>query len=285
MRKYSDLYLDTRQGLLRLGCLSAAMEARELVCAASGKTREQLVSDYPKYVSDAVEQKTAELLGRRLEGEPLAYIIGEWEFYGLRLTVTRDVLIPRDDSEVLAAKAIACAKETAGIPRVLDLCAGTGCIGLAVASKVPSARVVLADISPAATAICKANAKRNSLSGRTYAVEADALKPVSQVFGQFDVIVCNPPYISAPEMEALDPSVRLFEPHLALYGGADGLDFYRSVAQNWKRALKSGGKLLFEIGMGQAGQVSDILLSQGYEVLEILKDTQEIERVIISKIT
>ena len=144
---YNNLYLDTRQRLREAGVEGAQLEARELLCHAAGKSREQFYRDMALYAPDPVEEKLAALVERRLAGEPVAYLIGEWEFYGLTLDVTPDVLIPRMDTEVLAERAILLARAAGEGARVLDLCAGSGCVGLAVAANVPTCRVVLADIS------------------------------------------------------------------------------------------------------------------------------------------
>lgn len=146
---YNNLYLDIRRKLKAAGVESAQLEARELMCYAADKTREQFVRDMPLYVADQVEKRVRELVDRRLAGEPVAYIIGEWEFYGLPLDISRDVLIPRIDTELLAERGILLARAAGEGARVLDLCAGSGCVGLAVAANVPQCRVVLADVSEA----------------------------------------------------------------------------------------------------------------------------------------
>ncbi|NCB64132.1 MAG: peptide chain release factor N(5)-glutamine methyltransferase, partial [Clostridia bacterium] len=144
---YNNLYLDIRQRLRAVGVEAAQLEAREIVCYAADKTREQFFRDMSLYASEAVERRVADLVRRRLDGEPVAYIIGEWEFYGLPLDISRDVLIPRADTEVLAERAIALARAAGEGARVLDLCAGSGCVGLAVADHAPKCRAVLADVS------------------------------------------------------------------------------------------------------------------------------------------
>lgn len=143
---YNNLYLDTRARLRKAGIDAAQLEARELLCYASDKSREQLYRDMSLYVSAELERRVEELVQRRLAGEPVAYIVGEWEFYGLPLDISSDVLIPRSDTEVLAERAILRARAAGEGGRVLDLCAGSGCVGLAVAANVPACRVVT--ISP-----------------------------------------------------------------------------------------------------------------------------------------
>ena len=277
---YNNLYLDTRKRLKAAGVEMAQLEARELVCFAADKTREQFFRDLPLYASDEVERRVEELTRRRLAGEPVAYIIGEWEFYGLPLYVTPDVLIPRMDTEVLAERAILLARAAGEGARVLDLCAGSGCVGLAVAANVPGCRVVLADVSEAALRLCKQNVRRNELNARVTCVQADALEPPDAALWDFDVIACNPPYIPTGDIAGLDVSVRDYEPRSALDGGADGLDFYRAIAARWGAALRLGGALLFEVGIGQAGDVGAILAQNQFEQIQTFQDTQGIGRVV-----
>lgn len=277
---YNNLYLDARRRLREAGVEGAQLEARELVCAAAGKSREQYYRDMALYASDPVEEKLRQLVERRLAGEPVAYLIGEWEFYGLTLTVNRDVLIPRMDTEVLAERAILLARAAGEGARVLDLCAGSGCVGLAVASNVPDCRVVLADISQAALKTCKQNIRRCDLNARVTCVQADALAPPEAALWDFDVIACNPPYIPTRDIAGLDRSVRDYEPRSALDGGEDGLDFYRAVVSQWGSALRLGGSLLFEVGVGQAADVERLMAEHGFSDVQSSQDTQGIWRVV-----
>ena len=277
---YNNLYLDTRQRLREAGVEGAQLEARELLCHTAGKSREQFYRDMALYAPDPVEEKLAALVERRLSGEPVAYLIGEWEFYGLTLDVTPDVLIPRMDTEVLAERAILLARAAGEGARVLDLCAGSGCVGLAVAANVPTCRVVLADVSEAALKICKGNVRRNELNARVTCVQADALQKPDAALWDFDVIACNPPYIPTGDLAGLDVSVRDYEPRSALDGGADGLDFYRAIAARWGSALRLGGSLLFEVGINQAMDVAALLERSGFEDIQSTQDTQGIPRVV-----
>lgn len=277
---YNNLYLDTRARLRKAGIDAAQLEARELLCYASDKSREQLYRDMSLYVSAELERRVEELVQRRLAGEPVAYIVGEWEFYGLPLDISSDVLIPRSDTEVLAERAILRARAAGEGARVLDLCAGSGCVGLAVAANVPACRAVLADVSEGAIQVCKRNVRRNDLNARVACVLADALQTPSSALWDFDVIACNPPYIPTGDLEGLDLSVRDYEPRLALDGGPDGLDYYRAIASGWKSALRLGGSLLFEVGIGQAPAVETILASNGYEDIQTYQDTAGIWRVV-----
>ena len=276
---YNNLYMDIRQELRAAGIEAATLEARELVCYAAGKTRQELMRDARLYVPQAVEEQVRALVQRHLAGEPVAYLIGEWEFYGLPLDISSDVLIPRPDTEVLAGEAIEYLK-TQGECRVLDLCAGSGCIGLAVASQVPQTRVVLGEYSDAALKICRQNIRRNGLSGRVVPIQVDALEKPERTLGEFHCIISNPPYIPRAEIETLDTSVKDYEPHMALDGGEDGLDFYRSIVEKWKEALLPGGRLYFEVGIGQADDVLRIMRTEGFGDIQIVKDLNEIPRVV-----
>ena len=277
---YNNLYLDTRQRLREAGVEGAQLEARELLCHAAGKNREQFYRDMALYAPDPVEEKLAALVERRLAGEPVAYLIGEWEFYGLTLDVTPDVLIPRMDTEVLAERAILLARAAGEGARVLDLCAGSGCVGLAVAAHAPNCRVVLADLSEAALRICKQNVRRNNLNARVTCVQADATQAPAASLWDFDLIACNPPYIPHKDLPDLDVSVRDYEPWAALDGGLDGLDFYRAISARWGTALRLGGSLVFEVGIGQAADVEKIMAQNGFENIVTHQDTQGIWRVV-----
>lgn len=276
---YNNLYLDIRQQLRRAGIEEATLEARELVCFGTNKSREELARDGGLYASPELEHRVRDLVRRHLEGEPVAYLIGEWEFYGLPLDISRDVLIPRPDTEVLAEQAIGYIK-TLGECRVLDLCAGSGCVGLAIAANAPGCRVVLGELAEGALRVCKQNVRRNELNARVTCVQADALEPPDAALWDFDVIACNPPYIPTGDIAGLDVSVRYYEPRSALDGGADGLDFYRAIAARWGAALRLGGALLFEVGIGQAGDVGAILAQNQFEQIQTFQDTQGIGRVV-----
>jgi len=277
---YNNLYLDTRNRLRRAGVTQAQTEAKEIMCYAADKTKEQLYRDMSLYAPVELERRVEELVQRRLAGEPVAYIVGEWEFYGLPLDISRDVLIPRSDTEVLAERAILKARAAGEGGRVLDLCAGSGCVGLAVAANADRCRVVLADLSEGALRLCKQNVRRNSLNARVTCISANALEAPSSVLWDFDVIACNPPYIPTGDLEGLDVSVKDFEPLMALDGGVDGLDFYRAIASKWKSALRLGGTLMFEVGIDQAEAVAQIMADNGFENIVTTEDTGGIQRVV-----
>ena len=283
VKKYADLYLDARRALLEKEGQFASNIARELVCAASGKTAEQLIADRELYASEEVCQLTADFVRRYAAGEPMPYILGEWDFYDMTLTVTPDVLIPRDDTTVVTELAIKKALFLNQNPRILDLCTGSGCIGLAIAKRVKDARVTLGDVSQGALRVARRNIMDQKLATRVKCLPIDVLKPAQDFLGTFDLIVSNPPYIPTETWKTLDPSVRDYEPRLALDGGDDGLDFYRAILENFTPALQPGGWICFEFGIGQGNDVCSLLRQYGYEITELRKDSAEITRAVLAR--
>ncbi len=284
VKKLSDLYLAARKEFAQLeDANTASLLARNLLCHITGKSQQQLIADMEHYGSQAVCDEMADAVRRILSGEPLAYVLGQWDFYGMTLNVDRNVLIPRDDTCAVTELAIKKALFLNASPRILDLCTGSGCIGLAIAGRVKDARVTLADISKAALFVAKKNIAVQKLSARVSCVSADALCEPTTFLGKFDMIVSNPPYVTTQEMAELPDSVKNFEPHLALHGGEDGLDFYRAISQKYAAALKPGGYLCFEFGMGQDDAVCSILESNGYTILERSRDYNNIERAVLAQ--
>jgi len=284
VKKYGDLFLDARRALLETeDAQTASMMARHLLCKVSGMSQEYILAQRDQYASEEVTRAMESGTRRLLQGEPLAYVLGEWEFYGLILQVSPDVLIPRDDTCAVAALAIQKGLFLDQDPRILDLCCGSGCIGLAVASRVKDARVTMGDLSTDALNVAKKNCVLNKLSGRVRCVQVNALEEAPAFLGKFDMIVSNPPYITRLEMEELPRSVRDYEPEMALYGGEDGLDFYRAIADNFTSALKPGGFLCLEFGMGQGDAVCTILEDHGYTILERARDYNDRERAVLAQ--
>ena len=281
VKRYADLYLDARKALLPAEGEQAAVIARELLCKVSGKTAAQFLSDRELYASEELGAQMEDGVRRILAGEPLPYVLEEWDFYGMTLKVTRDTLIPRDDTMAVADLAIKKAMFLDQNPRILDLCTGTGCIGLAVANRVKDARVTLADVSPEALRVAKENAAR--FSPRVSCILADVLQPASPLLKNYDLIVSNPPYVTDEEMLELPPSVRDYEPELALRGGEDGLDFYRAIVKNFTCVLKEEGYICFEFGMGQENGVCAILEEGGYEILKLQEDSRGIIRAVMAR--
>ena len=281
---YRELYLSARNALSSMeNQQSAGLIARDLICSFSGKSPEQMLLEIDQTADRETASKVNAGISRLLNEEPLAYVLGEWEFYGLPLYVNPDVLIPRDDTCAVTELAINKSLFLDKDPRILDLCCGSGCIGLAVASRVKDARVTLADVSKEALAVAKKNIARNKLGGRVSTFQVDARKAAPGFLGKFDLIVSNPPYINAEDMKQLPKSVDDFEPHLALFGGEDGLDFYRCILQNFTSILKPGGYMCFEFGMDMGDSVCRLLEENDYTVVERKRDFNDRERAVLAR--
>ena len=283
MRTYNDLYMTTRTTLKRRGIESYAQEARILVASAAGKTVTELLRDLSLYTTPQVENTVEDYTARRLQGEPLAYITGRWEFYGLPMVVSSDVLIPRADTEVLvdAVKDLLIGYKMDA--RILDLCCGSGCITCAVAHELPATKLMAVDLSASALEVCRANVNLNRLTTRVICMQADATAAPPLGIGLFDVIVSNPPYVRSGEIPTLDRSVKDYEPIWALDGGKDGLRFYKSIIKYWKSLLRSEGALIFEVGEGQADDVADMLMAAGFDSCSVRKDARGVERCVIGR--
>jgi release factor glutamine methyltransferase len=223
-------------------------------------------------------------VSRVMAGEPLAYVLGEWSFYGLTFYIDKNVLIPRDDTCAVTQLAIKRGLYLDENPRILDLCTGSGCIGIAVANRIKDASVTLADISPEALAVAQKNVQRHQMENRIACRMANALDQPPEGMGMYDMIVSNPPYITTQEMKELDRSVKDHEPHLALHGGEDGLDFYRSIAENYTAILKEGGYLCLEYDPSQGNAICCILEDHGYRILDRVRDFNDRERALLAQL-
>jgi release factor glutamine methyltransferase len=238
------------------------LEAELLLSMVLGKTRTRLLIDALDTVGTVEQTRFQELLERRATGEPVQYLQGHTEFMGREFIITPDVLIPRDDTAVLVETAV---RELAGkkdglVCKVLDLCTGSGIVAVTLSLEL-GISILASDISKQALAVAENNAKL--LGARIDLREGNLFQAMEETDGPFDLIASNPPYISAHEMGALQREVKQ-EPELALYGGADGLDYYRSIAEGAMMHLKPGGLLLLEIGYSQAPAVEELLSEAGF---------------------
>ena len=283
-KTYNDIYIRARKELKAAGIEAFALEARLIVAQAAGKTMERLMRDINLYASDGFERSVRDMVSRRLTGEPVAYITGGWEFYGVPLDITPDVLIPRMDTEVLVRAAIEWFRGRNGRPRILDLCTGSGCVGIALGVHMPGARVVMVDNSPKALSVCRRNIRKNNLDVRVMCVEADVTEKPPMLLGRFDLITCNAPYIASGELAELDSSVRDYEPVAALDGGEDGLEIIRPVIALWKSVLTDNGAIMLEIGEGQARAVGELLTQAGFQKVGALQDTNGTDRVMVGRL-
>ena len=261
------------------GCPDPDVDARWIAEDALGMTRQALVFESDQAIPRDTLYRLESMLDRRAAGEPVQYILGAADFMGLRFCVAPGVLIPRQDTETLAEAALVALRAMPGSPAVLDLCAGSGCVGLSLASLAPQARVTLTDISPEALEVARANAK--DLGVKAELRQGDLFDAV--IGRRFDVVVSNPPYIPTSELATLQREVR-FEPRIALDGGSYGLDFYRRIAEDAPDHLNPGGALFVEVGIGEAPAVL-ALLKQRLPCAQAgtVKDLNGVERVVFAK--
>lgn len=266
--------------LERAGVENAAANAEWMMADVIGCSRPALPLHWAKPLEPAQIQRWQSLLTGRTNRIPLQHLLGTAQFCGLEFEVNRSVLVPRPETELLAeaAWAVAAVKESAV---VLDVGTGSGCLAVAVGVHAKETIVHALDVSPAALNMARANAERHGVADRITFHEGDALRALPSI-GLFDVIVSNPPYIPSLEIESLQVEVRDHDPRLALDGGADGLDFYRSLARHGLSRLQSDGRLLLEVGDGQAGAVVELITAQGGRVLEVLPDLNNIERIVVA---
>lgn len=272
------------------GMPDAAIDARILVEEVCGITTQQLLADGDAAVTEEQEVRYRELLARRVAREPLATILGHWAFMGLEFEVTRDTLIPEQDTECLVEIALSefdhlQAKQDRPL-RVLDLCTGTGCILIStmLLAGQSDAIGVGTDISAAALAVARRNGALHHVNDRIHWLQGDlfgALQDLTPAEQQFDLILTNPPYIPTSVIPTLEPEVRTGEPYTALCGGEDGLDFYRIIARETGRYLAPGGSMLVETGFDEAPQVRDLFAAQGLGNIEIYQDLGGLERGIV----
>ncbi|MCL1974566.1 MAG: peptide chain release factor N(5)-glutamine methyltransferase [Firmicutes bacterium] len=268
------LYL---QNMLQQASFGEAKREAQLICAYLCGVEPSQLALYPeKQIGDA---SLNNLLARRLAGEPLQYVLGEAGFMGLTFVVGPGALIPRPDTEVLVEKAIFLLKE-AGAPLIADIGAGPGTIAVSLAYHLPQAMVYGVDISQDALLWAEKNRYLHGVSERCHFFKGNLLAPLQALGLRFDLIISNPPYVTEVEMAQLLPIVQ-GEPTLALYGGTDGLDFYRPLAQQAAPLLKPAGFLLLEHGWQQQNQVKQLLLQEGWQIIECLADLGGRDRGIL----
>lgn len=245
-------------------------------------TRGEILLGVERQVAPAVIDAYMSDVSKRVNGMPLQYLIGKWEFYGLEFITLPGVLIPRGDTEILIdyARPIL---EKMQKPRILDLCCGSGCIGLTLAKLIPQSDVTLFDISATAIDATKRNAALLKVEERCHIVQGDVLLAGTNYFpdNMFDMILSNPPYIKSGDMGDLSPEVKA-EPALALDGGVDGLTFYRAIAEGWQSPLKSGGHMVLEAGYDTTKDVAKLLQEYPFTDITTHKDLSQNDRMITS---
>jgi len=259
----------------------ARRDAEALLLHHIGKDRAWLLAHGEEEFAGCRAVSYAALLKRRLRGEPIQYITGETEFYGLPFRVTRDVLIPRPETEHLVEKVIAlcCGLDR---PLIVDVGTGSGAIAVALAHALPQAQVTATDVSAAALEVARENGARNEVAARIRFAQGDLLEPVRGE--RFDVVASNPPYVPEEDRASLDVEVRDHEPEQALFAGSGGMDIYRRLIPQAADALEPGGHLVMEIGHRQQRAIEALLTAAGYEEIEFVPDLQGIARVAVARI-
>jgi release factor glutamine methyltransferase len=243
--------------------------------------RTHLFTKPDEQVCDSRYETYLRLIDRRACGEPLQYITGHQEFYGLDFVVTPAVLIPRPETEFLVERVIKLASETTS-PTIADIGTGSGCIAITVAMRAPGARVIATDISSAALEVARMNAERHGVANRIEYVHGDLVEPLAilQLENSLDVLASNPPYVNEGRPDLIQREVRDWEPPEALFGGTDGLDFYRRLLADGLRFVKPGGLLVCEIGYNQLNAVIEIIATLQWQLSDVTHDLQGIPRTI-----
>jgi release factor glutamine methyltransferase len=281
---WKESLAQAEQTLIAAGVDDARTNIEYLAVHAMSLThRSELRSKLDKEISSAQAKIFDELIHRRANREPLQYILGEWEFFGLPMKVGPNALIPRPETEILVEQAL---REAVHLPKkisVLDIGTGTGCIALAIAKQLPNASILGIDVSAGAIKLAKENARMLGISNASYQV-SDIFTDewLSTISKTFDMIVSNPPYISRSDFEQLEPELNRFEPRSALTDESNGLSFYERIGQLAPILLTEHGKLLMEIGFGARESVEQIMRNSGLEVLRSVSDLAGIPRVIVA---
>jgi release factor glutamine methyltransferase len=271
--------------LTAAGIPTARLDAEVLLSFVLRKDRAWLIT----HIHDALDDEAGRIfeatIRRRALREPLQYITGRQEFWGLEFTVTPDVLIPRPETELVVETALAMAQKGEQLT-IIDLCAGSGCIAVCLAKELPSARIFAADLSEKALSVARGNAQKHGVLARIRFFEGDLFRPLEEldIHGQVDIIVSNPPYVRSGELRDLQSEVRDYEPEMALVAGPKGTELHQKIINEAPEYLKSHGVLIMELGLGQSGTLIRVVSSTGkYAAPEVHKDLAGIERVIAAR--
>jgi release factor glutamine methyltransferase len=268
------------------GIESPRLSAELLLSYVLSLKRIELYTQFDKQVPKQQLDHLHELVKRAGLHEPVAYLTGKTEFYSLELDITADCLIPRPETELLVQRAIEFLRTRNGIQHVCDLCTGSGCIAVAIAKNFPDSRIIATDLSDAALSVAARNIKKYQLKEKIRLLCGDLFEPIIQQLDvhQFDLIVCNPPYVSTAEYENLGKNVKDYEPELALLAGEDGMDVYLRIIKEVDKFLKPGAALMLEIGCAQGPTVRSLLEKTGtFTEIKIEKDFHDNDRIVTAK--
>lgn len=277
-RKIKDILLKYKKILKNENFDTYSLDVEVLLMKSTGFTKTELYLNVDYELTDAEFFEFDNFFNKRLKKEPIAYIIGVCEFMGIDFSLNNHTLIPRPDTEILVEKAIDIINEK-NFETVLDIGTGSGAIAISIAKFCPKTKVTALDIAPKALEKAHENALANNLNNICF-LESNIFSSISS--SKFDIIISNPPYIKTTEIDKLEENVKNYEPHLALDGGEDGLDFYKIILINAKKYLNDNGYILFEIGHEQADDLKNLLIKNGFKDVNLLKDLSGNDRVILA---
>lgn len=274
-----ESYNNCKKELEKAGIEDYVFESKQIIKHITGYSNAQILQKYTEQLTEFQENNLTVIIKQRLIRYPLQYILGRWNFFGREFFVGPGVLIPRSDTETVMDVCLEFIKEKERAD-VLDLCAGSGCIGITIKGECPKSQVTLVEKFDEAISYAQKNAKHNNIDVKI--IKGDVLEGC-ECENKYDLIVSNPPYITAEDMKALQPEVQ-FEPKTALEGGEDGLLFYRAITEKYKNSLKENGMLVFEVGINQSESVKEILRENGFKDISSRKDLNDIERVVFGTV-
>lgn len=273
-----DAMLKEAADLLRqAGIERPLFEAQVLLAHVFGMTRGDLLARWPFPFSDAERERWMELVRARAERKPMAYVRGSQEFYGLRMNVNEDVLVPRPETELLVDLALAEAQRLAE-PVIVDACTGSGCVAAALAHHLTNAHIVATDVSWEALQTARGNLNVHAATANARLVACSTVRALGPAVA--DIVTANPPYIASSEIGGLQPEVRDFEPRIALDGGPDGLAVIRELLSEAFRVLRPGGLILMEVAIGQSEEAVELMTRTGYAVVAVHRDLAGIPRAV-----
>jgi len=259
------------------------LSAELLLSYVLAMQRIELYTQFDKLVTKEQLDSLHDLVKRAGRHEPIGYLTGKTEFYSLQLEVSPDCMIPRPETELLVERAVEFLRTRTGPQFVCDLCTGCGCVAVAIAKNFPEAEIIATDICDATLNVTARNIEKHGLKDRIRLLCGDLFEPIVPQLDvdKFDLIVCNPPYVSAAEFEKLDKSVKDYEPKLALFAGDDGLDVYRRIIDEAERFLRPDGTIMLEIGYKQGRAIKELFEKTGaYDEIKIEKDLHENDRIV-----
>ncbi len=271
-----EAYNSTKKKLMDAGIEDYVFEAKQIIKHITGLNATQILTLYNNKLTQFQENNLIALIHQREVRYPLQYIFGEWDFYGRPYTVGPGVLVPRADTETVIEEALEYLKEIKA-PEILDLCAGSGCIGITLAKEKEDSKVLMVEKYMEAFRYTLKNLERN-LATNAKAIMGDIFEKTG-ADNRYDLIVSNPPYIPENEMKDISPETK-YEPETALLARDGGMEFYKAITENYTESLKDGGMLLFEVGINESEKVAEILKNAGYCDIKVKKDLNGIDRAV-----